>query len=115
MAEKVKSNNEILKEKALEKAKEVIALSLEKSWDKIWTTKNRVIKAGSESMTIGASLKFDKVTEEQMNIICTPTWQEAHKGSKAAGEVNVQDDLFTPAESEDDDKDDGNVDFSVEE
>lgn len=93
--DKPKSNNEILKERALEKAKEVIGISLEKSWDKIWTTKNRIIKAGSEGMTISNTLKMDKITDEQMNIVCAPTWQESHKGSKSSGEVTIHEDLFS--------------------
>jgi len=102
MPDEKKSEQQILKERALEKACEVISIALEKSWDQVWTSKNRIIKGGSDGMTIGVSLKLEKITDSQLHITCGPAWQESHKGHKAGADVTTQDDMFSPVQEEED-------------
>ena len=106
--DKPKSTQQILKERTLAKAQEVMTKAIADSWDEVWTSKNRITKAGSDSMTIGVSLKLEKIADEQLHVTCGPAWNESHKGSKVGADVSLQGDLF------EDDAPDGEHDIKDE-
>ena len=94
MNEDKKTDQQILKEKTLEKAKEVIGLSLESAINEIWKAKNRVVKDGGSSMSVSCKLTLDKISDDKLHVVCEPAWTESHKGAKKSGEVTLQEDLF---------------------
>ena len=91
--DKPKSEQQILKERTLAKAIEVVGLALEKNIDEIWTTKNRVVKAQKESMNISVALVLEKMKDNQLHVSCTPSWSEKHNGKSAGGDVSTTEEL----------------------
>jgi hypothetical protein len=103
MAEENKTSQQILKERTLEKAQEVVALALEKNWDDIWTAKNRAVKKQKESMSVSASLSLEKMKDDQLHVSCSPTWTEKTTGKSAGADVSSQEDMFESPEGEEKD------------
>jgi predicted Zn-dependent protease len=89
-----KSQNEVLKEKALEAAKERASAALDKYWPDIWKTKNRVEKEGKETINVGVKVELTKKGGTAMDVGAEVGWTESHKGKVVSTKVSTEPDLF---------------------